>query len=230
MPAPTRSRGGEIERALAAGVPPSRIVFAGIAKTDDEIRFALRQGIMQLNVESVPELMRISAVAQALGLTAPVALRINPDVDAGTLSKISTGRKEDKFGIPFADAPALYGMAASLPGIDPVGCNLHNARRSPSHDPFASAYRRVIGLLPGDPRRRITSPGSDLGGWLRRCANATMSRYGPRPSRRCPDLVAGLDAELSRPGRALRRCGVLVASVIYRKESGGLRFPILYAV
>ena len=223
--------GGEIERALAAGVPPAKIVFAGIAKTDDEIRFALGHGIMQLNVESVPELLRISAVAQEQGTTAPVALRINPDVDAATLSKISTGRKEDKFGIPYADAPALYGMAASLPGIAPVGLHLHIGSQITTIEPFAMAYRRGIDLFheiraAGIPLRRL-----DLGGGFGvRYRNET-----PIPAASfaamVQELLAGVDAELVfEPGRALvADAGVLVSSVIYRKESGGRRFLILDA-
>ena len=223
--------GGEIERALAAGVPPSKIVFAGIAKTDDEIRMALRLGIMQLNVESVPELLRISAVAAELETTAPVAFRINPDVDAGTHDKISTGRKEDKFGIPLADAAALYSMAMSLPGIEPIGLHLHIGSQITTLDPFALAYARGIDLFKtirasGIPLRRL-----DLGGGF----GVRYRNEEPVPpaafANLVKGLVQGLDAELVfEPGRALvAEAGALVASVIYRKESGGRRFLVLDA-
>jgi diaminopimelate decarboxylase len=223
--------GGEIERALRAGVPPNRIVFAGIAKTDDELRFALSLGIMQLNVESVPELMRISAVATELGTTAPIALRINPDVDAGTHDKISTGRKEDKFGIPHADAPGLYGLAQSLPGIEPVGLHLHIGSQITSLDPFRQAYVRAVELFKelragGVPLRRL-----DLGGGFG-VRYQDEEPVAPQAFAALVDeLVRGLEAELVfEPGRALvADAGVLVATVIYRKESGGRRFLILDA-
>ena len=223
--------GGEIQRALAAGVPPEKIVFAGIAKTDDEIRFALGQGIMQLNVESVPELLRISAIAADLGSTAPVALRINPDVDAGTHSKIATGRKEDKFGIPYADAPALYGLAADLPGIVPIGVHLHIGSQITALQPFEQAYRRGIELFVAIRAAGIPLHRLDLGGGFGvRYRNETP--VSPTAfAAMVQQLVAGLDADLVfEPGRALvGEAGALVASVIFRKESGGRRFLILDA-
>lgn len=223
--------GGEIERALAAGVPPQRIVFAGVAKSDEEIRFALGQRIMQINVESVPELLRISAIAQELGIRAPVALRINPDVDALTHAKISTGRKEDKFGIAFADAPALFGMAQELPGVEPVGLHLHIGSQITTLEPFARAYGRGVELFKeiraaGLPLRRL-----DLGGGF----GVRYKSEQPVPPEAFAELVAGLvrglDVELVfEPGRALvADAGMLVASVIYRKESSGRRFLILDA-
>jgi diaminopimelate decarboxylase len=223
--------GGEIERALAAGVPPEKIVFAGIAKTDDEIRFALRTGIMQLNVESVPELLRISAIATELGTTAPVALRINPDVDAGTHKKITTGRKEDKFGIAYADAPALYGMAADLPGVTPIGVHLHIGSQITSIEPFAMAYRRGIELFTEIRRSGIPLRRLDLGGGFGVHYHKEKPITPKAFAAMVKELTTGLDAELVfEPGRALvAEAGVLVASVIYRKESGGRRFLILDA-
>ncbi len=223
--------GGEIERALAAGVPPARIVFAGIAKTDAEIRFALGLGIMQFNVESVPELLRISAVATELGTTAPIALRINPDVDAGTLDKISTGRKDDKFGIPYADAIGLYGLARTLPGIRPVGLHLHIGSQITTLEPFRRAYARGVALFRelhagGMPLRRL-----DLGGGFgvryRNEEPVSPAAFAALVE----ELVRGLDVELVfEPGRALvAEAGVLVAGVVYRKESSGRRFLVLDA-
>ena len=223
--------GGEIERALRAGVDPARIVFAGIAKTDEEIRFALRTGVLQLNVESVPELMRIDAVARELGEVAPIAFRINPDVDAGTHGKISTGRRSDKFGVPFEEAGELYALAASLPGIRPEGLHLHIGSQITRLEPFAAAYRRGVELLrtiraAGIPLRRL-----DLGGGF----GVRYRNEEPVPpsafAALVQGLVGGLDVELVfEPGRALvAEAGALVASVIYRKESGGRRFLILDA-
>ncbi|MCZ6452937.1 MAG: alanine racemase, partial [Alphaproteobacteria bacterium] len=108
---------GELARALTAGIPATRIVYSGVGKTRDEMAYALGHGIVHFNVESAPELEALSAVAEETGVTARVALRVNPDVAAGTHDKISTGRKFDKFGVPIADAPALYRRAAALPGL-----------------------------------------------------------------------------------------------------------------
>ena len=221
--------GGEIARALAAGVRPQKIVYAGIAKTDDEIRLALARGILQFNVESEPELRRIGELAAAMGLTAPVALRVNPDVDAGTHEKISTGRKHDKCGIPYEEAAPLYRLAAGLEGIDPVGIHLHIGSQIGRLEPFEAAYRRAALLFTtlraeGIPLRRL-----DLGGGF-------GVRYTDEPRVEAEALAglvrrvtAGLDCELLfEPGRALvAEAGVILASVIYLKEAGGRRFLVL---
>ncbi|MCB1457006.1 MAG: alanine racemase, partial [Nitratireductor sp.] len=117
--------GGELARALQAGIPAKKIMFSGVGKTNTELDAGLHAGILCFNVESLPELHALSARASALGLTANVSFRINPDVDAGTHAKISTGKKEDKFGIPWADAAAVYAEAATLPGIRVTGIDMH---------------------------------------------------------------------------------------------------------
>ena len=221
--------GGEIVRALTAGVPASRIVYAGIAKTDDEIRLALGEGILQFNVESEPELRRIAELASAMGRTAPVALRINPDVAAGTHDKISTGRREDKFGIPLPEAADLYRLAMRLPGVEPVGLHLHIGSQIGRLEPFEAAYRRGADLFAelraaGVPLRRL-----DLGGGF-------GVRYSDEPRIEAPSLAAlvrrvvdGLDCDLLlEPGRALvAEAGVILARVIYLKQAGGRRFLVL---
>ena len=121
---------GELRRALAAGIPAERIVFSGVGKTRTELEFAVASDIHQINVESVPELRRLSTVAAANGRTARVAIRINPDVDVGSHDGISTGRKGDKFGVPREDVVAAYRLAADLPGIEPVGLAVHIGSRS----------------------------------------------------------------------------------------------------
>lgn len=221
--------GGEIARALAAGVPPQRIVYAGIAKTDDEIRMALATGILQFNVESAQELRRIAELAAAMGKTAPVALRINPDVDAGTHEKISTGRKNDKFGIPWDEAAPIFELAAGLHGVEPVGVHMHIGSQISRLEPFEAAYSRGIELFTnlragGLPLRRL-----DLGGGfgvqyqdeprIEASAFAAMVRR----------LTAGLDCELLfEPGRSLvAEAGVLLSTVIYLKEAAGRRFLVL---
>ena len=116
---------GELRRALAAGIPASKIVFSGVGKTASEMDFALAAGIHCFNVESRPELELLSARAMAAGKIAPVSIRINPDVDARTHKKISTGKKENKFGIPYDEARHAYARAAELPGLKPIGIDMH---------------------------------------------------------------------------------------------------------
>lgn len=221
--------GGEIARALAAGVPPQRIVYAGVAKTDDEIRQALETGILQFNVESAQELTRLSEIAAAMGKRAPVALRINPDVVAGTHDKISTGRRNDKFGIAYDEAPEVFALAARLPGIEPVGVHLHIGSQITRLEPFEAAYRRGVELFTalrerGQPLRRL-----DLGGGF----GVRYQDEAPVEPEAFATLVRrlthGLDAELLfEPGRALvAEAGVLLSSVIYLKENAGRRFLIL---
>jgi diaminopimelate decarboxylase len=221
--------GGEIARALAAGVLPRRIVYAGVAKTDEEIRFALAAGILQFNVESVQELARLAELAAAMDRTAPVALRINPDVAAGTHEKISTGRKHDKFGIPWEEAPAVYAMARRLAGIEPVGLHLHIGSQITRLEPFEAAYCRGVSLFTslraeGMPLRRL-----DLGGGF-------GVRYHDEPRVEAEAfaglvrrLTAGLDCELLfEPGRAfVAEAGVILSSVIYLKQAGERRFLVL---
>ncbi|MEM6727889.1 MAG: diaminopimelate decarboxylase, partial [Pseudomonadota bacterium] len=117
--------GGEYARARAAGVPGERIVFSGVGKTHSEMRAALEGGIRQFNVESEPEMRRLSEVAVSLGTVAPITVRVNPDVDAKTNEKIATGRKGDKFGIPISRAREVYKLAASLPGLQAIGIDVH---------------------------------------------------------------------------------------------------------
>ncbi|HET6467590.1 MAG TPA: diaminopimelate decarboxylase [Geminicoccaceae bacterium] len=223
--------GGEIRRALAAGVAPERIVYAGIAKGDADIRLALETGILQLNVESVPELARIAAIAASLGRTAPVAIRVNPDVAAATHDKISTGRRHDKFGLPWTAAHEVYALARRLPGVAPVGLHLHIGSQIVDTAPFEAAYGRAVALFrelraAGIPLRRL-----DLGGGF----GVRYDTETPLPPEELARLVRrltdGLDAELLfEPGRALvAEAGVLVAGVVYVKETEERRFLILDA-
>ncbi|MCS6779024.1 MAG: diaminopimelate decarboxylase [Geminicoccaceae bacterium] len=222
---------GEILRARRAGVPASKIVFAGVAKTDQEIRLALEEGILQLNVESAEELERIAAIASSTGRTAPIALRVNPDVAAATHEKIATGRRHDKFGIDLADAPALYEKAASLPGVEPVGVHLHIGSQILDLAPFERAYARAVELVRGLRARGLPIRRLDLGGGL----GVRYGEEGPADVRAFAELVrratAGLELELVlEPGRFLvAEAGVLVASVIYLKETGSRRFLVLDA-
>ena len=221
--------GGELHRAIQAGISPRHIVFSGVGKTDDELRLALDHGIHQINVESAEELARLSGLAA--GRTASVALRINPDVDAGTHAKITTGRAGNKFGIAYDEAGALYAHAAALPGIVPAGIALHIGSQILSMAPYRAAYAKTAALV-----RDIRAAGHvvrtvDCGGGL-----GVNYRHEPVAT---PDALAGaiastlggLDLELAiEPGRWLvaQSC-VLLAAVVVEKHTGGRRFVVLDA-
>ncbi|HEX9857813.1 MAG TPA: diaminopimelate decarboxylase [Paracoccaceae bacterium] len=225
--------GGEYLRAKAAGVPGDRIVFSGVGKTQDEMRLALAGGIRQFNVESEPELRALSALATAMGLTAPITLRVNPDVDARTHEKIATGKKENKFGIPIDRAPAVYAEAAALPGIEVVGIDVHIGSQLTELEPFEQAFRKVADLThrlraEGHSIRRL-----DLGGGLgipytrSNEAPPLPLDYGALIKRTLGDLGCEIEIE---PGRLIAgNSGVLVSSVIYVKEGEGRDFLILDA-
>src|SRR5436190_3045911 len=131
---------GELRRARAAGVPAAKIIFAGVGKTRDEMAYALGEGILSFNVESEPELESLSEVAAGLGHTARIAVRVNPDVDAKTHAKIATGKAENKFGVPFEDAPRLYAKAARLPGLEVAGVHMHIGSQITDLGPFRNAF------------------------------------------------------------------------------------------
>jgi diaminopimelate decarboxylase len=222
---------GELRRALAAGLPPKKIIFSGTGKTEDELRFAVERGIHQINVESEPELRLLSRVASGLGKRAPVALRVNPDVDARTHAKISTGRKESKFGVDLAQAPGVLRLAASLPGIAVVGLAVHIGSQITELSPFELAFARVAGLLREARRDGIGLGRLDLGGGLgnryRHESIPSIDDYARMISR----VTEGLDVALAiEPGRRIvGNAGVLVARVLYVKEGAARRFLVLDA-
>jgi diaminopimelate decarboxylase len=219
---PRSSRGGELERALAAGVPPARIVFSGVGKSREEMLQALDAGIAQFNVESVPELIALGEVAAARRLRAPVALRVNPDVAADTHDKISTGRRHDKFGIAGDQALAVYQLAGRLAGIELVGLHLHIGSQILSLAPFEAAYRRGLELVRTLRDAGIRLRRLDLGGGLgvpyRGEPALDLTAYAALIGR----LTAGSDLELVlEPGRYLvAEAGVLLSRVLYLKEGG----------
>ena len=222
---------GELRRALAAGVPPERIVFSGVGKTSQEMAAALAAGIHQINVESVSELRRLSAVATELGRTAPVALRINPDVDALTHAKIATGKKDNKFGIELAEAAAAYRLAASLPGIAPLGLAVHIGSQAGGLGPFREAFTRLALLVRALRAGGLAVAGVDLGGGLgiryRDEQPPEMADY----ANMVREIFAPLDLALAfEPGRVLAGpAGVLVTRVLYIKNAPGKRFVIVDA-
>mgnify|MGYP000601197965 FL=1 len=224
---------GEYLRAKAAGVPGDRIVFSGVGKTAEEIRVALSGGIRQFNVESEPEMEEISAVAQELGVVAPVTIRVNPDVDAKTHAKIATGKSENKFGIPIARAREVYARAAALPGLEVVGIDVHIGSQLTDLEPFRLAYQKVAELtetLRGDGHniRRL-----DLGGGLG-IPYTRSNEAPPLPveyGRMIKDTLGHLGCEIEiEPGRLIAgNAGQLVSKVIYVKSGEGRDFLILDA-
>jgi len=224
---------GEMRRALAAGVPADKIVYSGVAKTVREIEFALQQDIHQFNVESEPELEEISAAAVRLGKTARVAFRINPDIDAGTHEKISTGKSENKFGVPWKSSQYAYAKAASLPGIDVCGIDLHIGSQITKLAPFLSAFARVAELTQKlrDDGHSIST--IDLGGGLGVNYDKENDN-APAPAeyaRAIKETLGHLDCKIIvEPGRSLvGNAGILVGSVIYIKKSAGSTFLIIDA-
>ena len=224
---------GEYLRARAAGVPGERIVFSGVGKTREEMRIALGGGIRQFNVESEPELEALSEVATSMGIEAPIALRVNPDVDARTHEKIATGRKEDKFGVPISRASAIYARAAALPGLRVVGIDMHIGSQLTDLAPFEAAYTKMAALT-----RQLRAEGHvierlDLGGGLgipytrSNEAPPLPTDFGAMVKRVLGDLQCEIEIE---PGRLIAgNAGVLISQVIYRKAGEGREFLIIDA-
>lgn len=222
---------GEYRRAKAAGVPGDKIVFSGVGKTADEIRTALSGGIRQFNVESEPEMEVINAVALELGTTAPITVRVNPDVDAKTHAKIATGKSENKFGIPIARAREVYAHAASLPGLEVIGIDVHIGSQLTDLAPFRLAYQKVAELTQalrddGHDIRRL-----DLGGGLgipytrSNEAPPLPVEYGQMIKEELGHLGCEIEIE---PGRLVAgNAGIMVSKVIYVKEGEGRDFLIL---
>ncbi len=225
--------GGEMLRALKAGVPAGRIVFSGVGKTMAELEAALAAGIAQINVESEPELHMLSAAAARLGTTALIALRVNPDVAAGTHTKISTGRKEDKFGIPAARALAAADLARSLPGLRLQGLAVHIGSQLTSLDPFERSFAALGDLMRAMRGAGHTIETMDLGGGLGvvyepgETPPPPIEAYGAMVARATKGWNARLIFE---PGRYLvAEAGVLVATVILVKEGVDRRFVVVDA-
>ncbi|MDE4273661.1 diaminopimelate decarboxylase [Phaeobacter gallaeciensis] len=222
---------GEYLRAKAAGVPGDKIVFSGVGKTAEEIRCALSGGIRQFNVESEPEMEVINAVALELGSRAPITIRINPDVDAKTHAKIATGKSENKFGIPISRASEVYAHAASLPGLEVIGIDVHIGSQLTELAPFEAAYQKVAELTEtlraeGHDIRRL-----DLGGGLgipytrSNEAPPLPVEYGALIKRTLGHLGCEIEIE---PGRLIAgNAGLMVSKVIYVKSGEGRDFLII---
>ncbi|MEO1027755.1 MAG: diaminopimelate decarboxylase [Pseudomonadota bacterium] len=226
--------GGELQRALTAGIPASKIVFSGVGKTAAEMELALDAGIYQFNVESAAELDVLSAVASRMGKTAPIAFRVNPDVAAGGHPNISTGKQGDKFGVPWQDAPALYQRAADLPGVDPVGIDVHIGSQIGELAPMESAFRRTTDLArklieAGIPLTRI-----DLGGGLgipykEGDSPAPPSDYAAMVAEVVSDMPHKVQVILE-PGRVIAgNAGVMITEALYEKQAPDRTFQIIDA-
>ncbi len=222
---------GELQRVLAAGGKASQVVFSGVGKREDEIVFALQQGIGCFNVESEPELYRINRLAADLGLRAPISLRVNPDVDAGTHPYISTGLKENKFGIPHEDALRLYRLAASLPALEIIGIDCHIGSQLTEITPFVDALDRILRLVDALVDEGIVLRHLDLGGGL-------GIRYYEETPPPVANYVAAIQQKLGQrpltlllePGRALvGNAGILLTRVEYLKPGLEKNFAIVDA-
>jgi diaminopimelate decarboxylase len=222
---------GELERVLKAGGDPRRIVFSGVGKTVAEMKRALVLGIRCFNVESEPELERLNRIAGELGKRAPVSLRVNPDVDAGTHPYISTGLKENKFGIDIAIAEEVYAHAAALPHLDVVGVDCHIGSQLTQVTPFVDALGRVLVLIDRLDARGIAVKHLDLGGGL---GIRYRDEQPPEPADYVAPLLAALGERnveiLLEPGRAIAgNAGVLLTRVEYLKHTGHKDFAIIDA-
>jgi len=225
--------GGELKRALAAGIPPSKIVFSGVGKTEVELRAALENDILCINVESEPELELLSRLAKESGRTARISVRINPDVDAGTHAKISTGKSENKFGIPLTRARAVYARAAKLPGIKVTGTDVHIGSQITDLGRMEEAFRILADFV-----QTLRADGHDIahvdfGGGLGipyyrdREAPPAPADYAAMVKRVTHNLGCTLMFE---PGRMIvGNAGILVSRVIYVKHGADKKFVVIDA-
>ena len=222
---------GELERVLAAGGEPAKIVFSGVGKTRDDMRRALEVGVHCFNVESVDELERLQLVAAELGKTASISLRVNPDVDAGTHPYISTGLKENKFGIDIEQAPAVYARAAALPNLQVVGVDCHIGSQLTTLPPFLDALDRLLALIDQLATQGIQIKHLDLGGGLGVQYRDEQPPLAGDYIKAVRERIAGRDLALVfEPGRYIvANAGVLLTRVEYLKHTTHKDFAIIDA-
>ncbi|MCW8109856.1 diaminopimelate decarboxylase [Alteromonas ponticola] len=224
--------GGELARVIEAGGDPAKVVFSGVAKKPEEIRYALEQGIMCFNVESEPELQRINQVAQDMNQTASISLRINPDVDAGTHPYISTGLKANKFGIPRERAVAAYKLAHSLPHLNVVGMDCHIGSQLTQVQPFVDALDRLLLLVDELAEYGIHISHLDVGGGL---GVKYLNERPPHPKEYAAAMAERMTGRenlklILEPGRAIAaNAGILVTQVEFVKEGDEKHFAIVDA-
>lgn len=221
--------GGELRRALKAGVGPKKIVYAGVGKTEDEIKYALEKGILMFNVESDQELLEINRIASLMNKKAPVALRINPDIDPKTHPYISTGMKNHKFGIPIENAVDFYMMAEKLKNIDIVGVHKHIGSQITEVTPYVDALNRIVLLVDLLAESGFTIKYLDIGGGL---GIKYAGEAPPLPSYLASKLLPVLRGRdfivILEPGRSLvGNAGIFVTKVLYTKRGDGKNFVIV---
>ena len=223
--------GGELFRALRAGIPTDRIIFSGVGKTPDEMRAALEAGILLFNVESLSELRALDAVARELGVKAPVALRVNPDVNPQTHAYIATGLRTSKFGIPYDQALEAYEEAAGLKGVEVVGADMHIGSQLTKAAPFADAVARIASLVKTLRERAIEIRLVDVGGGLGiRYRAETPPTHQEYATVLLPALRELGVTVLLEPGRSIvGNAGLLLTRVLYRKDTGQKQFVIIDA-
>jgi len=219
---------GELMRCLKAGAEPAKIVFSGVGKRDDEIEAALNADILMINVESRPELYRVSAVAGRLHRSARVSLRVNPDLDPGTHPHISTGHRDSKFGVPLSQVKEYYAEARGLPNLELAGLSTHIGSQITDTAPFIEAARKVAALVRGLRRDGIALKYLDLGGGL----GIPYQEEPPAPAEYAAALLGPLrELDLKiiiEPGRVLvGNAGILVSRVLYVKETDVKRFVVV---
>ena len=225
--------GGELKRALAAGVPPNKILFSGVGKTEAELRAALSSDIFCINIESEPELELLSRLAVETGKTARVSVRVNPDVDAGTHAKISTGKSENKFGIPLSQARGVYARAAKLPGIEVTGADMHIGSQITDLARMETAFRILAEFVQALRADGHTISHVDFGGGL------GIPYYMEREAPPAPDAYAAMVKRvvhnlgctlMFEPGRMIvGNAGILVTRVIYVKHGEAKNFVVIDA-
>ncbi|MGA2409258.1 MAG: diaminopimelate decarboxylase [Candidatus Binataceae bacterium] len=219
---------GELKRCLHAGADPGKIVFSGVGKTDEEIEAALTARILMINVESRPELHRVSAIARRMQVSAPVSLRVNPDLDPGTHPHISTGHRDSKFGIPLSQVGEYYAEARDLPNLDLAGLSTHIGSQITETEPFTEAANKVAKIVADLRTDGIALRNLDLGGGL----GIPYQEQPPPPSAYAEALMGPLRKLglriIIEPGRVLAgNAGIFVTRVLYVKETDVKRFVVI---
>lgn len=222
---------GEIFRALKAGIDPKKIVFAGVGKTKEEITYALENGVEEFSVESEPEMFALNEVATKLGKKAKFSLRVNPNVDAKTHEKITTGRKGDKFGVDIELAPEIYDKAKNLPGLEIFGISTHIGSQITKIEVFQKAFLKIRELCLELKSQGHNIKNLDLGGGIGINYNGETTIKIADYAKMIKEIIADLDVELTiAPGRSIiGNCGILVTKVIYNKKTDHKNFAIIDA-